>query len=235
MNARTVAFAVFLATFSASAAEKVFRVIPVQQTSSSQFSCGQYCKLRAPLPKGPVRVRIFRGSREELADLAQHRGNIAAGCIEFRTVVVRPRRLYGSMLHTDLPMVQPGWLARDGKDGHFSFVLEEDDDPDGRAVDGDSRIRLSTSIVRAYFLRNAGEFTVLAKVKKKKRSSIFSLPGGSAVAAVNTTSPPSITPPIVPPRAVPPEMCDDVLFLPVPPIDVKKADLEIEDAVAGLQ
>jgi hypothetical protein len=134
------------------AADTTLRVVPVSG-NSAQFRCGDRCKFRADVPTGPLRLRIFRGSISELASTGSDARYVGStGCVEFYSTIVRPRNPRRPANVLDLRFYfRPKWL--NGKrDGHFVFIVEHDDQPDGPEVEErPPTLRLPASLVPRYF------------------------------------------------------------------------------------
>lgn len=142
-------------------AEEQIRVIPMPANSRATFEFGGVCSFErtsAPLPDEPLRVRIIRGTRDSLKRWGSDRMNVRNACVEYYSVVVRPRTRSTEQLDLDL-FVGTGWL--DGEnDGHFVFVVEADDQPGADRIEY-RKFRLRPERVTQYF--DAGqEVTVRA-------------------------------------------------------------------------
>src|SRR5256885_17077626 len=87
------------------------------------FDSGTKCVLRGNLTD-TVRVRIFRGSKKELVDLARDPLYSSAGCLHVPSLVVTPTR-WRQLINLRF-YFNPDWLDDQGtRDAKFVFVFEK--------------------------------------------------------------------------------------------------------------
>jgi len=150
-------------TFGA-AADSILRVVPVSGTPAP-FRCGDRCKFRADVPAGPLRLRIFRGTITELARTGLDPRFVGAtGCVEYYSTIIRTRHPRRPQNVLDLRFYfRPKWL-NGNRDGHFVFVVEHDDNPDGLEVEErPPTLRLPANAVAKYF-RSGLDVTIKAPI-----------------------------------------------------------------------
>jgi hypothetical protein len=146
-------------------ANDVIHVIAVPN-GSSVFKCGDRCRFRGEVPPA-VRLRIFRGTIAELAELGDAPGNRRAGCIEFDTTIVRPRRSRFDPKVIDLNFFfKQNWLAAPNRNGNYVFVVERDDHPNGPAIQRGVTLRLPSLMTHHYF-EAGSNVTVLAPTNRR--------------------------------------------------------------------
>jgi hypothetical protein len=143
----------FIAAFAlAAAADAPLHVVPVSGTPAP-FRCGDRCKFRADVPAGPLRLRIFRGTVNELAGTGHDPRYVGAtGCVEYFSTIIRTRTPRRPQNMLDLRFYfRPKWLSGN-RDGHFVFVVEHDDNPNGPEVEErPPMLRLPSGLVAKYF------------------------------------------------------------------------------------
>jgi hypothetical protein len=222
------ALAVFLfAACAVPATAQVIRVVPLEPDNPPLFKCGDRCKFRGDVPDAPIRLRIIRGNVEHLARLSNHPGYVAAGCVEFLSTVVRPRRSRRRSQLVDLQFYfKPTWLAANGRDGEFVFIIERDDRPDGPQIERSSMLRVPAGRLGEAYFRAGVNVTVLAPLnqrtfgttkKKKSRPATAAMsrePAGGSVLAMAVDVPTSVP---EPPSAAP------------MPVRADCADIVVED------
>jgi hypothetical protein len=106
-------------------------VVKVRNEQPNTFDFGERCSFETTIPSEvPVRLRVIRGTRRSLISFGNSRHNVRAGCIPYRSLVIRPER-DGNEL--DLRFyLDEYWLSPDTRrNGQFVFIVERDDDPDG--------------------------------------------------------------------------------------------------------
>jgi hypothetical protein len=170
---RTAMILLMLAAVQLSASE-VIHVIAIPN-GGSIFKCGDRCRFRGEVPAA-VRLRIFRGTIADLAKLGDAPGNRHAGCIEFDTTIVRPRRSRFDASVLDLNFFfKQNWLAAPNENGNYVFVVERDDHPTGPAIQRGVTLRLPSLMTHSYF-EAGSNVTVLAPMNHRP-SRIRSSPG----------------------------------------------------------
>jgi hypothetical protein len=136
------------------------RVIPIGG-ETARFDVGDFCSFEpkdTPFPDEPLRVRIIRGTRENLVRYGTNRMDIRNACVEYNSIVVRPRITPAGRLDLNFYLDQ-GFLDGDA-DGRFMFILEGDDNPRRSSVEY-RKLRLAPEQTDTYF--DAGkEVTVRA-------------------------------------------------------------------------
>jgi hypothetical protein len=144
--------------------DSAIRVVPVSGTATP-FRCGDRCKFRANVPAGPLRLRIFRGTINDLAKTGTDVRYVGVtGCVEYYSTIIRTRHPRRPQNVLDLRFYfRPKWL--NGKvDGHFVFVVEHDDDPDGPEVEErPPLLRLPAGLAAKYF-RSGLDVTIRAPI-----------------------------------------------------------------------
>lgn len=160
------------------------RVLPMPG-GAAMFEFGELCNFErstAPLPDEPLRVRIIRGTRDSLKRWGSV--NIRNACVEYYSIIVRPRSRSTERLDLNI-FVGAGWLEG-ASDGHFTFILEADDNPSAPRVEY-RKLRLAPEQVGAYF--NAGkEVTVRAPAQRIELTSSGgsrSMYAGAGIECVN--------------------------------------------------
>lgn len=231
----TASALLFVVVLFASAADgQVIRVVPLDVSDSAVFSCGDRCKFRGSLPNEPLRVRIIRGTVEELAAVANDRRYAAAGCIELYSTLVRPRRSNRTADLLDLKFYfSTAWLASGGANGEFVFIVERDDQPNGPPIERTSMLQLPTGPSGERYFRAGVDVAVRAPVNIQKKSGFMSWLFGSTSSAATvvktssaghemaamTTGGETLVPAPVPaamPHAMPAANCVDVKVDPQP-------------------
>ena len=152
------------------------RVIPVGG-ETARFDFGDLCTFEptnTPFPNEPLRVRIIRGTRENLVRYGRNRMNVRNACIEYSTMVVRPRITGAGRLDLNF-YLRHSFLDGD-RDGHFMFILEADDRPSAPRVEY-RKLRLAPEQTDTYF--DAGkEVTVRAPFERVVRPPAAANGGG---------------------------------------------------------
>lgn len=168
MIRRALAAFLFAACAIPGAAE-VIRVVPLEPDNPPLFKCGDRCKFRGDVPDAPIRLRIIRGNVEHLSRLSNHPGYVAAGCVEFYSTVIRPRRPRRKSQLVDLQFYfKPTWLAANGRDGEFVFIIERDDRPNGPQIERSSMLRVPAGRQGEAYFRAGVNVTVLAPVNQRR-------------------------------------------------------------------
>jgi len=165
-------------------ADSTICVVPVSG-SPTPFRCGDRCKFRADVPQGPLRLRIFRGKIEELASTGTDPRYVGVtGCVEYFSTIIRTRQSRRPQNVLDLRFYfRPTWLNRD-RDGHFVFVVEHDDNPDGPQVEERApMLRLPASLVAKYF-RSGIDVTIRAPMYASARAAAERPTGARAAMAL---------------------------------------------------
>ncbi len=164
---------------SAFAQVENIRVIPVGG-ETARFDFGDLCSFEpanTPLPNEPLRMRIIRGTRENLVRYGRNRMHIRNACIEYNSMVVRPRITRGGRL--DLNFYLRNSFLDGDRDGHFMFILEADDRPSAPRVEY-RKLRLAPEQTDAYF--DAGkEVTVRAPFERADEMPASANGGGGHV------------------------------------------------------
>jgi len=207
-------------------------VIPLRRASAI-FKCGDRCQFRGSVPATPLRLRIFRGTINQLAGIADDPRYHSAGCVEFYSTIIRPRRSGGSrpLLNLNFYFKPPAWLASDGSNGRFVFVLERDDHPNGPDVEPRPvNLRLSITELSQYF-RSGVDVTVVPPVHtrpSRTRSRTASDEGALAatLGPARDAPPATVTDTPVAVHPTPPQAagnCNDLRFDPAPPVLFERA------------
>jgi len=150
-------------TFGA-AADTTLRVVPVT-SNVVPFRCGDRCRFRAAVPAGPLRLRIFRGTIAQLEKTSTDPRYVGAtGCVEYYSMIIRTRNPRRPQNVLDLRFYfRPRWL-NGTRDGHFVFIVEHDDNPNGPELEErPPTLRLPTNLVKQYF-RSGIDITIQAPV-----------------------------------------------------------------------
>lgn len=188
MLTRVFALLVTTAVLSATArGDERIRVLPMPGGAAT-FAFGDICNFETsttPLPDEPLRVRIIRGTRDSLKRWGSSAMNIRNACVEYYSIIVRPRSRSTERLDLNI-FVGPGWLEGES-DGHFTFILEADDNPSGPRIEY-RKLRLAPELVDEYF--NAGkEVTVRAPAQRialtSSGGSRSMYAGGAGIECVN--------------------------------------------------
>lgn len=228
------ALAAFLfAACAVPVAAQVIRVVPLEPDNPPLFRCGDRCKFRGDVPDAPIRLRIIRGNVEQLAGLANHPGYVAAGCVEFFSTVIRPRRPRRRSQLVDLQFYfKTTWLAANGRDGEFVFIIERDDRPGGPQIERSSMLRVPAGRQGDAYFRAGVNVTVLAPLnqrtfgvpkKKESRPAMAAMsrePAGGSALAMAVDMPTSVP---EPPSAAP------------MPVRADCADIVVEDDAISFQ
>lgn len=165
---RRALVAFLFAASALTAAAEVIRVVPLEPDNPPLFKCGDRCKFRGDVPDAPIRLRIIRGNVEHLSRLSNHPGYVAAGCVEFYSTVIRPRRPRRRSQLVDLQFYfKPTWLAANGRDGEFVFIIERDDRPGGPQIERSSMLRVPAGRLGEAYFRAGVNVTVLAPVNQR--------------------------------------------------------------------
>jgi hypothetical protein len=212
-------------------------VIPLRRASAI-FKCGDRCQFRGSVPATPLRLRIFRGTINQLAGIADDPRYHSAGCVEFYSTIIRPRRSGGSrpLLNLNFYFKPPAWLASDGSNGRFVFVLERDDHPNGPDVEPlPVNLKLSISQMSQYF-RSGVDVTVVPPVHSRPTRTRSRTASDAPATATFESGPPRDAPAAavttqVAMRPTPPQAadnCNDLLFDQAQPVLFERAGLTMK-------
>jgi hypothetical protein len=105
------------------------------------------------VPATPLRLRIFRGTKEELMSTGTDRRYVGVtGCVEYFSTIIRapfPRRPQNVL---DLRFYFKTTWLNGNRDGQFVFVVERDDQPNGPQLEErPPMLRLPAQLVAQYF------------------------------------------------------------------------------------
>ena len=238
-------FFIISAVGTAAMANDVVKVVPLQR-AAAVFKCGDRCQFRGAVPSTPLRLRIFRGTIAELADLGDDPRYASGGCVELYSTIVRPRRSRGAqpLLNLNFYFRPPAWLAADGSNGRFVFVLEHDDRPNGPEIEAKPpNLRLAVAIVGLYF-RSGVDVTIVPPVHARRESRRMFARSRTAPATDASTAmrlprdqpPAMLAEAALPVRsaaggAVSANDCAEVLFDQAPPVRFERAGAPVRIAV----
>lgn len=201
------------------------RPVPVRKAETSRvplsFRYRWKAVFRGSFPETPLRVRIFRGSKDEiLAELGTLRLGDNA-CVTMRSMVVNPTRTADRLT---LPFYfRDGWLTPNGdrlQDGAFVFVFEVADDrwaTDAPPVALEGITLRATEATR--YLKSGVDVSVIAPAGRRSVTAA-NRDIHNAVAAVTgeRTGPGPVPPPVPPPQTAVID-CDSVVIEP-PPLQI---------------
>lgn len=180
-----IAAAVLLALLATAASAEVISVVRLTPEGQPLFNCGDRCKFRGELPKEPLRLRIIRGTKAQLTAVGNDPRYSPAGCIELYSTIVRPRRSRRTGALLDLKFYfNPGWLAANGRNGQYVFIVERDTVRNGPEVERTSMLRLPAGPQAAAYFGAGIDVTVLAPVNTSGSVRLMrNMPGGPPPAA----------------------------------------------------